>query len=125
LNVSTGSLVQTLDVGDAPTFISSDGTHVWVVNSNDNTVSEISIAAQPPKINSFSPSSGPVGTVVTIKGGYLSGATAVTFRGSDATIISDTAAKIKIKVPPGARTAKIEVFTPDGNVQTATEFRVT
>jgi hypothetical protein len=66
-----------------------------------------------------------VGTVVTIKGTNLSGATKVTFNGVKGTITKDTATKIKVKVPYGATTGKIKVFTPDGNVKTATAFKVT
>jgi hypothetical protein len=79
----------------------------------------------PPTITSFSPTSGPVGTVVTIKGTNLSGATKVTFNGIAATITSDTATKIKVKVPAGATTGKIQVTTPDGKVKSASNFTVT
>ena len=119
LNASTGDVVQTLPVGLRPIGISSDGTDVWVANQDDNTVSEISIAAMPPSITSFSPASGPVGTVVTIKGTSLTGVTKVTFKGKTATITKDTATKIKVKVPRGATSGKIEVLTPDGKVNTA------
>jgi hypothetical protein len=66
-----------------------------------------------------------VGTVVTIKGTGLSGATKVTFNGVKGTITTDTATKLKVKVPSGATTGKIKVVTPDGNVKTATAFTVT
>jgi hypothetical protein len=80
---------------------------------------------QPPTITSFSPKSGPVGTVVTIKGTNLSGATKVTFNGKAATITSDTATKIKVKVPSGATTGKIQVTTPGGKVKSTSNFTVT
>jgi chitinase len=76
-------------------------------------------------ISSFSPSSGPVGTTVTIDGVGLSGATKVTFGTTVATITSDTATEIKVTVPPGATTSKIKVFTPQGNAVSATAFTVT
>src|ERR1700683_4912911 len=34
-------VIQTINVGDGPYSVSSDGTHVWVANQNGNTVSEI------------------------------------------------------------------------------------
>jgi YVTN family beta-propeller protein len=37
----SASVVQTIPVGDEPSGISSDGTHVWVANYGDNTVSEL------------------------------------------------------------------------------------
>jgi DNA-binding beta-propeller fold protein YncE len=118
-------LVQSIAVGDAPAGISSDGTHVWVANSGSDTVSEIAIQGTPPTITKFSPASGKVGTIVTIKGTNLSGATKATFDGVKATITSDTATKIKVKVPKGAKTGKIKVVDPDGTATSTTNFKVT
>ena len=125
LDASTGSVVQTIPVGSNPSGVSSDGTHVWVANDGSDTVTEIDIQTAPPTITSFSPSSGPVGTVVTIKGTNLLGATKVTFNGVKGTVTEDTATKLKVKVPIGATTGKIKVVTPDGSVKTATAFSVT
>ena len=77
-----------------------------------------------PTITSFSPASGAVGTVVTIVGTNLSGATKVAFNGVKATITKNTATKIKVSVPLGATTGKIKVVTPGGKVTTATAFTV-
>ena len=85
----------------------------------------ITLFAQWTGIAKFSPTNGPVGTVVTIKGTNLSGATKVTFNGVRGTITTDTATKIKVKVPVGATTGKIKVVTPGGKVKTATAFSVT
>ena len=41
LPASAASVVQTIGVGNNPDAISSDGTHVWVANANDNTVTEL------------------------------------------------------------------------------------
>jgi YVTN family beta-propeller protein len=41
LSASTGSVVQTITVGNRPTGVSSDGTFVWVANSGDNTVTAL------------------------------------------------------------------------------------
>ena len=62
-------------------------------------------------ITSFSPTSGPVGTLVTIVGNNFSGATEVRFNGIPQTtfsIISPTL--ITARVPPGATTGPISVF---------------
>ena len=60
----------------------------------------------------FSPKSGVVGTVVTVKGTDLAHATSVTFDGTIATILSDTSRKITVEVPVGATTGRIKVKTP-------------
>jgi hypothetical protein len=78
-----------------------------------------------PAITSFSPTSGPVGSDVTLKGTNLDGATTVSFNGVNGTIISDTPTKLKVMVPAGAITGKIKVSTPGGSVKTATAFRLT
>ena len=125
LDASTGAVVQTIPLDSGyPCGISSDGTDVWVANYNSDTVSEIS-TQDTPTITRFSPASGPAGTVVTITGTTLNGATKVTFNGVKGTITKDTATTIKVKVPSGARTGKIKVVTPGGKVKTATAFTVT
>jgi hypothetical protein len=78
-----------------------------------------------PTIARFTPTSGPDGTKVTIKGTNLGGATSVTFNGISATITNDTNTKLKVKVPSGAATGKITVTTPDGSATSATKFTVT
>ena len=78
-----------------------------------------------PIITTFTPNRGPVGTVVTITGVNLSGATKVIVHGVTATITKDIATKIKIMVPAGATTGKIKVVTPGGTVKTGTFFTVT
>ncbi|HEY0109696.1 MAG TPA: Ig-like domain-containing protein, partial [Fibrella sp.] len=66
------------------------------------------------KIISFTPASGRVGTLVTIKGTNFAGATATAFNGVDATFIIDSPAQITATVPPGATTGKISVGTIAG-----------
>ena len=79
-----------------------------------------------PSILSFSPPSGPVGTLVTITGNNLKGTTKVTFGGVKATsfsVVSDT--QLTATVPTGAVTGKIKVTTPGGTGSSATSFTVT
>ena len=79
----------------------------------------------PPKIKSFSPTSGPPGTTVTISGGHLKPASNVSFNGTSATIKSDAGRKIVVLVPTGATTGHITVTTPGGTATSAGTFTVT
>jgi uncharacterized protein (TIGR03437 family) len=83
------------------------------------------VEALRPAVTTLKPTSGPVGTTVTIKGTNLAGATKVAFNGVTAPVAKDSASKIKVKVPVGATTGKIEIVTPKGQAQTATAFTVT
>src|SRR2546427_5707896 len=78
-----------------------------------------------PTITSFTPSSGPVGTSVTIGGTSFTGATAVRFNGvsTSFTVISDTA--IQATVPTGATTGPLSVTTPGGTATSPNNFTVT
>ena len=78
-----------------------------------------------PTITSFTPSSGPAGTSVTITGSALAGAIAVAFNGVNAaafTVNSDT--QITAVVPVGATTGPIGVTTPDGTATSAENYSV-
>jgi uncharacterized repeat protein (TIGR03803 family) len=77
-----------------------------------------------PTLVSFSPPSGPVGTVVTITGTGLTQATKVTFNQVSAgfTVNSDT--QITATVPATATTGKIAVTTKGGTASSTTNFTV-
>jgi hypothetical protein len=81
--------------------------------------------ALPPTISSFTPTSGPVGTTVTIRGAHFTGTTAVAFNGTPAsfTVVSET--EISATVPTGATSGPISVTTPAGSATTTTAFTVT
>jgi uncharacterized repeat protein (TIGR03803 family) len=79
-----------------------------------------------PSITSFSPTSGSVGTAVTITGNSFKGTTKVTFGGVAATsfqVISDT--QVDALVPSGAVTGPIAVTTAGGTGTSAANFTVT
>ncbi len=68
-----------------------------------------------PVINSFSPSSGSAGTVVTVSGsGFVPGQTTARVDGLNATITRITETELTLVVPPGAPTASIFVTAPAG-----------
>jgi len=83
-----------------------------------------------PVISSFSPASGPVGTVVTILGTTFNGVTAVTFNGVSAGAagsgyVVNSPTQITAKVPVGATTGKIGVTIATGSGLSSANFTVT
>ncbi|MEO6851809.1 MAG: FG-GAP-like repeat-containing protein, partial [Mucilaginibacter sp.] len=63
-------------------------------------------------ISSFSPTSGPVGSTVTINGNNFFGAAPVVYFGADkATVISQSSTQIRVTVPAGANYQPITVTT--------------
>jgi hypothetical protein len=136
------SLTQTTNVtigGKAATFtVNSDTKVTATVPPGAKTGQKITIttlggvATSPgaftvvPFITGFSPSSGPVGTAVTITGNSFTGATKVTFGGVAATsfqVKKDT--EVDALVPTGAVTGPIAVTIPGGTATSATNFTVT
>jgi hypothetical protein len=78
-----------------------------------------------PTISGFSPTSGPVGTAVTISGTNLTGATAVAFNGTNATSYTvNSASQITATVPSGATSGPISVTTPGGTATSTSSFTV-
>jgi uncharacterized repeat protein (TIGR03803 family) len=79
-----------------------------------------------PTIHSISPTSGPIGTVVTINGSGLIQTTKVTIGGAKVTAFSvDSDSKVTATVPSGAKTGKISVTTAGGSATSSTTFTVT
>jgi hypothetical protein len=86
---------------------------------------QIEGATSAPTITSFSPTSGPVGSSVTITGTNFTGATSVKFNGVTATFIVNSATKITATVPTGATTGPISVTTAGGTATSTSNFTVT
>jgi hypothetical protein len=79
-----------------------------------------------PTITSFTPTSGNVGTSVTITGTNFTGATAVSFNNTNATTFNvESATSITATVPTGATTGRIRVTTAGGTATSTTDFTVT
>ena len=77
-------------------------------------------AALAPTITSFTPTSGPVGTSVTITGTNLSGATAARVNGTAGTITANTATSLTFTVGAGSSTGTVSVTTPGGTATGST-----
>jgi uncharacterized repeat protein (TIGR03803 family) len=73
-----------------------------------------------PTIKSISPTSGPTGTVVTVTGTGLTGATSVTVDGKSASFTQVSSTEITVMVPSTAKTGKITVTTAGGSASSKT-----
>jgi hypothetical protein len=77
-----------------------------------------------PVINSFSPSSGGVGTSVDIQGANFTGASSVRFNGTSAAFTFESSDELTATVPSGATSGPITVTTPAGTATSAGSFTV-
>jgi len=76
-------------------------------------------------IQSFSPSAGPVGTVVTMNGSGFTGSTIAwvgAARNASVSVVSDT--QLRVTIPVGATTGSIGIFNPSYAAFSATSFTV-
>ena len=78
-----------------------------------------------PTITSFSPGSGPVGTLVTITGTNLGSPTVFNIGGVAAVLVSNTGTALVGLVMPGAVTGAISVTTTAGAVSSSNNFVIT
>ncbi|MFZ0666217.1 MAG: IPT/TIG domain-containing protein [Acidimicrobiales bacterium] len=90
--------------------------------SSDTATTQCFDVGNPPTITKFTPTSGKKGTVVTIKGTNLAGATSVTIDGITATIDTNTATKITVTVGKKTKTGPIVVTTAFGTATSSTNF---
>ena len=78
-----------------------------------------------PTISSFSPTSGGVGTSVTISGSNFSGATAVSFNNQGASFTVNSSSQITATVPNCSSSGQIRVTTAGGTATSSGSFSVT
>ena len=71
------------------------------------------------------PTSGMVGTPVTVLGTNLTGATSVTFNGTGATFNVVSPTEITTNVPSGATTGLVQVTVPSGTLSSNATFQIT
>lgn len=93
--------------GDASATVSPCGTFTYG-STEDYTVQVINACIPAHSVTSFTPTSGPVGTEVTINGTGLTGTT-VTFSGVNATVVSNTGTQMVVVIPAGATTGMLSV----------------
>ena len=101
---------------------------IAVTDSEGTATSATNFTVSPspaPTIGSFDPTSGPVGTGVTITGTGFMGATKVEFGGTSAAFTAGSDVQISATVPAGAVTGHIKVTTPGGTAESSTNFTVT
>jgi uncharacterized protein (TIGR03437 family) len=78
-----------------------------------------------PTVSSFTPTSGAVGSSVTITGANFTGATAVRFNGAAASFTVNSSTQITATVPSSATTGPISVTNPVGTGTSSAFFTVT
>lgn len=78
-----------------------------------------------PRVDSFTPLLGPVGTTVTVSGRSFTNATAVRFNGINAGFSFVTDTQLIAVVPSGATTGPLTVVTPDGSGAASINYTVT
>jgi RHS repeat-associated protein len=91
--------------------------------------STLTVTIGVPTVTGFTPTSGPVGTAVTITGTKFDATTtsknAVKFNGTSAIVSTVTTTSITTTVPQGATTGSITVTTPQGTGTSPQPFTVT
>ncbi|MBY0435396.1 MAG: FG-GAP-like repeat-containing protein [Cyclobacteriaceae bacterium] len=105
-------------------------TGPFAVTIGCNTVASASsfIVPVPPTITNFIPTSGPIGTTVTITGTNFDSTPAnntVSFNGTTAVVTASTPTTITTTVPTGATTGTITVTVASNTATSTTNFTVT
>jgi hypothetical protein len=84
----------------------------------------LTVALSPPSIDHLIPPTGQVGTVVTLLGVGLGGATAIAFNGIAAVYSVHSGSHVTTVVPPGAASGPVRVTTPAGTAISGASFTV-
>jgi trimeric autotransporter adhesin len=109
--------------------IAADGTSAqYEYDAAGNITAIKRLSAGQLAITAFTPSSGPIGTAVTISGSGFSATASqntVQFNGTTAVVTVASANQLTVNVPAGASTGTIAVTTPGGSAVSADPFTVT
>src|SRR5262249_45146051 len=112
----------------APSGATTGNVVVTVNGQASNGVSfTVTVPLPLPNITTLTPTSGPIGTAVTIAGanfGAAQGSSTVKFNGVLATPIAWSATSITVPVPPGATTGSVGVTTTAGWASSPGPFTV-
>jgi hypothetical protein len=124
-NASFAVVSDTSLTATVPSSATSGTIAVTAPGGTATSATAFTVTPPAPTISSFAPTSGTVGTNVTIAGANFTGTTSVTFGGTSAafTVVSDTA--LSATVPSGASSGLIAVTTPGGTATSANAFTVT
>lgn len=137
----TGATALTLN-GTAASFMPNSATQITATVPNGATTGKFSVttpggsassasnftvttAPAAPTLSGFNPTSGQVGTGVTVSGTNLTGTTVLTLDGTAAAFTVNSATQITATVPSGATTGKFSVTTPGGSASSVGNFTVT
>ena len=135
----TGATAVTFNSKAAASFSVDSATQITATVASGTTTGKIIVATSggtaasasnftilnQPTISSFNPTSGAVGTVVTITGTNFTGATAVKFNATAATgVVVNSDTQITATVATGSSSGKITVTTPNGTATSTTNFTV-
>jgi Domain of unknown function (DUF1929)/Concanavalin A-like lectin/glucanases superfamily/Glyoxal oxidase N-terminus/IPT/TIG domain/Galactose oxidase, central domain len=108
-----------------PAGASTGRIAVTTPDGTGTSSSDFTVTTLVPSITGFTPASGATGTTVTIDGSNFTGATSVTFAGTEAGYTVDSATQITAVVPAGASTGRIAVTTAHGTATSSADFTVT
>ncbi|MGI4866625.1 MAG: choice-of-anchor D domain-containing protein [Janthinobacterium lividum] len=113
----------TLTVTQPGTYAVTTTLNGCVATSNAVLV----LSGNPPTLTTISPGSGVVGTVVTVTGTNLTGATTLLLNGQaiPSFVVNAAGTSLTFTVPAGATTGLVAVTTPSGTATSATPFVVT
>ena len=110
----------------APTGATTGPISITTAGGTATSSTPFTVTPPPPTITSFTPTSGPVGTVVTITGTNFTPGAIVKFNGLTVSAFQFTSVTtVKAKVPAGATTGPISVTTAGGTATSSTPFTVT
>ncbi|MBU5635303.1 IPT/TIG domain-containing protein [Geomonas sp. Red69] len=120
--VTSGTtLVTGVPAGATSGKLTVTATGGTATSSSSFSVSGKSVA---PRIKSFSPSSGKVGSTITVTGTNLGGMTSARIGGVGAPFAVVSAGKVLLTVPTGAKSGRISVTTAGGTGTSSSNFTV-